>query len=134
MWILWSTFSIIHSISLPLCNVLFRVFLDFYKQQVAIIFLFLSHYAMMQDDFEDFPLLISESFPVWVAASVLCPVWIATLFAVVFGPFNTSLVLFSVVWPFLEFGRRFKEEDEKSSTQSWKSSSAYAIESCLLSL
>ena len=93
----------------------------------------------MQDDFEDFPLFISVSIPVCVAASELCPVWIAILFAVVFGPFITSLVFPDS--PFIEFNAsvrtlfRFKDEERgKSSTQSWKSSSAYAIESCLLPL
>ena len=88
---------------------------------------------MTQDDFEDFPLLTSVSFPVCVAASVLCPVWIATLFAVVFGPFELSLVLPFVTWTVLAL-LRFNEEEGKSSTQSRKSSSAYAMESCLLSL
>ena len=87
---------------------------------------------MTQDDFEDFPLLTSVSFPVCVAASVLCPVWIATLFAVEFGPFELSLVLPFVIWSVALL--RFNEEEGKSSTQSRKSSSAYAMESCLLSL
>ena len=101
-----------------------------------------THYEITHDDFEDLLLFISPSFIVWVDASELCPVWIATLLAVfcLLEAYDklTSLVLFGLIWVDVHavFTPLFlvNEGDEKSSMQSLKSSSAYAIESCLLKM
>ena len=103
-------------------------------------FLISTHYEITHDDFEDLLLFISPSFIVWVDASELCPVWIATLLAVfcLLEAYDklTSLVLFGLIWVDVHavFTPLFlvNEGDDKSSMQSLKSSSAYAIESCLL--
>ena len=99
-----------------------------------------THYEITHDDFEDLLLFISPSFIVWVDASELCPVWMATLLAVfcLLEAYDklTSLVLFGLIWVDVHavFTPLFlvNEGDDKSSMQSLKSSSAYAIESCLL--
>ena len=101
-----------------------------------------THYEIKHDDFEDLLLFISPSFIVWVDASELCPVWIATLLAVfcLLEAYDklTSLVLFGLLWVDVHavFTPLFlvNEGDDKSSMQSLKSSSAYAIDSCLLKM